>query len=507
MNDGKRRHSKLTQACYEFDHWDDARHGTELLFGAANVLSMALTLAKNDDEIRMVCASLEMVFRASQKHVGDAYDAIQVSIVPWLLGVATKADEGKLAHADAIILDITKVFFYWSRIPKLRPSLARHSGMLEMLTRVSSLEDQDAKAVRMSLISNLANADENKALLVQAHGFLESVLRTAVIDASDKAKECASSTLMELASCPDNQVQMANNDRVLATLVKLAVTEKVSETRETAISGLQNLAFCQSVRLRLITFSGGVVLDALRKTLASDLNLKARRRAAGALTNLACDETAECIGNHKGLLEVLAVVASKDENSDVQGRAAMALAKVASGITCHMPCYESLLDALVVASLSNAATSLSQVLRVKAREPENRASMARHVGVIDTLCDICVSSDNTIKDRENAMRALMHLTNEDTNREIMCQKTVLDALMVGANAEGPKWAAFFESAIVALERLATEAKNRPVMARFGGMLVTVAKVTEKEQILEDAGTESSHERLAKPLLMSLLLAL
>ena len=506
MNDAK-RHMKLTQAVNEFDHWDDARHGAELLFGAANVLSMALTLAKKDDELRMVCAALEMVFRASQKQVSDAYDAIQVSIVPWLLGVTTKAEEGKLKHASDIILDIAKVFFYWSRIPKLRMALARHPGMVEMLTRVSSLANADAKEVRMSLISNLANADENKALLVQTNGFLESILRTAVIDASDTVKECASSTLMDLASCPDNQIQMANSDRVLATLVKLAVTETISETREAAISGLQNLAFCYSVRLRLITFSDGVVLDALRKTLSSDLNVKARRRAAGALTNLACEETAECMGNHKGLLEALAVVASKDENSDVQGRAAMALAKIAAGITCNMPCYKSLMDALVVASLSNAATNVSHVLRVKAREPENRASMARHAGVIDTLCDICVSSNNSIKDRENAMRALMHLTNEDTNREIMCQKTVLDALMVGANAEGTKWTAFFESAIVALERLATEPNNRPVMARFRGMLVTIAKVTEKEQLLEDAGTEATHERLAKPLLMSLLLAL
>lgn len=506
MNDSK-RHIKLTQAVHEFDHWDDARHGAELLFGAANVLSMALTLAKNDDELRMVCASLEMVFRASQKQVSDAYDAIQVSIVPWLLGVTTKAEEGKLKYASDIILDIAKIFFYWSRIPKLRMSLARHPGMVEMLTRVSTLANPDAKEVRMSLISNLANADENKALLVQTNGFLESILRTAVIDATEKVKESASSTLMDLASCPDNQVEMANSDRVLATLVKLAVTETISETREAAISGLQNLAFCYSVRLRLITFSNGVVLDALRKTLSADANVKARRRAAGALTNLACEETAECMGNHKGLLEALAVVASKDENSDVQGRAAMALAKISSGITCHMPCYKSLIDALVVASLSNAATSVSHVLRVKAREPENRASMARHAGVIDTLCDICVSSENTLKDRENAMRALMHLTNEDTNREIMCQKTVLDALMVGANSDGTKWTAFFESAIVALERLATEPKNRPMMARVPGMLVTIAKVTEKERLLEDAGAEATHERLAKPLLMSLLLAL
>ena len=494
-------------ASAEFDHWDDARHGTELLFGAANVLSMALTLARNDEEIRLVCASLEMVFRASHKHVCDAYDAIQVSIVPWLLGVITKAESGKLQHADAIILDITKVFFYWSRIPKLRSSLLKHNGLIDMLTRVSSVADQETKIARMSLISNLANADENKPLFLQADGFIESLLRTAVVDTSEKAKEFASLTLMDLASCPENQVLMANNDRVLATMVKLAVMESVAETREAAISGIQNLAFCYSVRLRLTTFSNGVILDALRKTLSLDSNEKARRRAAGALMNLACDETAECMGNHNGLLRALAVAASQDENYDVQSRAATALTKVASAVTCDMSCYNILLDALVVASLSKASHSISQVLRVKAREPANRASMVRHDGVLDTLTDLCLSPDHSIKDRENAMRALMHLTNDDTNREIMCQAIVLDALLAGANADGQKLADFSDSAIVALERLATEPNNRTTMARHPGMLVTIARVTEKEHIEEEAGTQAAHERLAKPLLMSLLLAL
>jgi hypothetical protein len=213
------------------------------------------------------------------------------------------------------------------------------------------------------------------------------------------------------------------------------------------------------------------------------------------------------MGNHKGLLQTLAVVSTKDDNMEVQTRAVMALTKVASSINSTMPCNRNLMDALIVASLSNVTNSVSQILRVKARDTDNRESMARHPGVLDTLSDICVSSDYTIKDRENTMRALMHLTNEDSNRKIMCQKTVLDALVIGATVEGPKWVNFCESAVVALERLATEPTNRPILARHPGMLIAVAKVTEREQKEQDDGKESSHERLAKPLLMSLLLAL
>jgi hypothetical protein len=493
--------------CHEFDHWNETRHGAELLFGAANVLAMALSKSNNDDEIRMICAALEMVFRASPQNVCDALDSIQISFIPWLLEIIENADEGAIQHSDSIVLAISKILYYLSRILTLRTSLVRCHGMVETLSRVVKVCDYEAKAFRMKTISNLANKDENKAYLFNYNGFLETIMRVAVVKTTEKCKEYASITLMDLASCPENQVSMANNDKLLATLVKLAVTESIQETREAAISSLQNLAFCHTTRFRLVTYSDGVILDALRKALSTDLNDKARRRAAGALTNLACDETAEYIGSHKGLLESLAVATSKDENSDVQSRSAMALTKLSSRITCKMPCYNALMDALIMASLSHTSPSISHIFRVHARDPENRVSMASHPGVLDTLAGITLSRVHGIHDRENAMRAIMHLTNEDSNRELMCQKLVLEALKVGANTEGLQRKEFYESAVLSLERLATEPKNRATIARFPGMLVTIARVTEREQSLIDNGVHGSHERLAKPLLLSLLLAL
>ena len=300
---------------------------------------------------------------------------------------------------------------------------------------------------------------------------------------------------------------MANNGKLLDTLVKLVVTESMPETREAAVTAIQNLAFCHANRLRLVSFSSGVVVDTLKKSLSSDKNDKARLRAAGALMNLACEETAEPLGNHKGLLDRLAVVSSKDGNPQVQERAARALTKIASHITSTMPCYQTLLDALVVAALGNHTNSISAVFRVKARDPENRESMARHAGVMNTLADISTSEEFQLKDRENAMRAIMHLTNEGQNCKIMCQKVVLDALVTGVTTEEES-SDISESAIVALERLATEVSNRVVMARHKGLLTAVAKATEREAKEAASGKETTpRERLAKPLLMSLLVAM
>jgi len=225
------------------------------------------------------------------------------------------------------------------------------------------------------------------------------------------------------------------------------------------------------------------------------------------LTNLACKETAEQIGSHKGLLETLAIVSTKDESDEVQTRASLALTKLAACITCDMDCHETLLDALVVASLSLSANGVSTVLRVKAREPENRQSMAQHSGILETLADICSSEACNVKDRENAMRAIMHLTNDANNVKAMCNAQILDALVIGASLEGLTYTDIRESAVVAMERLATEFTNRQSMARHKGLLVVVAKETEREAQIEESGESSGKSLLAKPLLMSLLVAM
>lgn len=386
--------------------------------------------------------------------------------------------------------------------------MARNEGILAALQRLSSsILNPECRVVRIRIVTNLVNCDDNKVYLLEKVELLDALLRIAHLDLSERAREYAGVALMDLASAPANQVAMANNEKLLGTLVKMVLVEKVSSIRESAITAIQNLAFTKDNRSRLVAFKQGIVLEALKKALSSDKNDKARRRSAGALTNLACDETAEMMGNHKGLLDTLAVVSTKDDNVEVQTRAAMALTKLAASITNKMASYSTLLDALVVASLSPAANSVSAVLRVKARDPENRESMVRHPGVLDTLADICTSPGSDSKDRDNAMRALMHLTNENSNRKVMCNKRVLSALVQGCSIEDPDSEETRDSAVRALERLATEFSNRAYMARHEGLLVGVAKATEREAKLEQAGAKPEHAFLAKPLLMSLLVAM
>ena len=365
----------------------------------------------------------------------------------------------------------------------------------------------------MRVLANLSNVQVNRTTLIEPVGLLESMVKVASLDLSDSAREYATAAPLDVSGTHANQIHMARNEKVLSTLLCLAVTDPRPETREYAVTTLQNLAFPKENRFWLTQFCNGVVLEAVKKLLTSDeQNDKTRKRAAGVLTNLACNETVETLGQHDGLLDVLAGVSMHDRNKDVQNRAYLALTKIANSITSTMPCHSVLLSSLVKASHGSNGSKVAGVLRAKARVVENRYSMARHPELLETLAYIAMNgSDNleSLKDREDAIRAILHLASENSNRKVMAKKVILDSLVYAARfkIEIPEHQVMRESAITAIERLATEANNRKVMANHDGLLVVVAMAVERELKLEQLAPEASKVRLAKPLLMSLLVAM
>lgn len=499
----------MTNACEIFDHTEKARHNVELHHGAAAALAKLLTTSYNDYEIRMILSATEMVFRGSPKTVAAAYRKMNgPHFLRHLLRLLEFFETRNVQHAEFSIFNILRILHSCSRASELRAAMVHQPDMLLALSKVPSRDlSPECRLYRVRITANLSNCEENKVPLYEQEGMLDSILRIGHFDTSAAARQYAGTVLMEFSSAPLCQVSMARNETVLGTLVKMILVETLAHTRECAITALQNLAFTKGNRSILVSFKNGIILEALKKALSSDTDTKARRRSAGALTNLACDETAAVMGNHKGLLHALAIVSSTDESLDVQTRASLALTKIAGSITVHSDCHPALLDALVVASLSKASNSVSAVLRIKARSPENRQSLARHPGVMDTLADICISESAAASDRDNSIRAIMHLVNEDKNRILLCNPTILTALVIAANYNDPDLDEARDSSIRAMERLATEVSNRPAMAHHEGLIVSVAKAVEREALWEQQGRDAEYGRLAKPLLMSLLVAM
>ena len=197
----------MALACSEFDHWDETKHNVELRFGAANVLSLLLAITQDEDEIRMTCSAMEMVFRGSASSVHAAFEKVGSNVVTKLLQIMNLCEKNKMKHSDVTIFNITKTLTYFSRIPELRGSLVhQHSRMMSALVRTTSTAlTPDNRTCRMRLIANLANCDENKVHFLETPGLLEAILRIAALDLTDAAREYASTTLMDLASSSQNQ--------------------------------------------------------------------------------------------------------------------------------------------------------------------------------------------------------------------------------------------------------------------------------------------------------------
>lgn len=507
----------LQHLCQEFNHTDICKHNAELHYGAVSILAKKLSMTDNPDEIRYICNAIEMVFRADTKFVQEVFYINGPTLMPLLLRLLDRYEQSQqMKYADEVILSITKTLYYISRINELRVTMARQQGLLDLLQRVATSPlNVSCRIVRIRIIANLANCEENKSLMFAHQGLLTAILNVARLDISETAKEFAAAALMDLASASTNQTPLSKNAKVLRVLTQIITEEKSSTTRECAITTIQNLAFPKSNRLRLVEFEDGAVLKALLNALVHDPNMKGRRRAGGALTNLACPETAERMANYPGLLQTLAIVSTNDENSEVQMRSCLALTKIASNVSLKSPNHGLLLDALVTASTTSCNNNISAVLRCKAREPEYRETLAKHQGLLWTLSEICTRPDSSLKDRDNATRAIMHLANENVNRKIMCHEKILDALVIGASGNPTESKTnrhlvveIQESAIRAIARLATEISNRQTMARHAGLLVTVAKATERETKILDKGIKLEQQSfLGRALLMSLLMAL
>ncbi len=75
------------------------------------MLSKILSATDDEDEIRMVCAAIEMVFRAQMTYVHVAFDKCGSVMMPNLLRIMERAENGKIKHAGKFVERATKFPF------------------------------------------------------------------------------------------------------------------------------------------------------------------------------------------------------------------------------------------------------------------------------------------------------------------------------------------------------------------------------------------------------------
>jgi hypothetical protein len=401
----------IAHALQDFDHGNMHRHNLELKLKAPETLSHLLfESGKNDDEIRMICSALEMVYRGSTSAVKISFLEAGKLMIPEWLKLSEKYEESNRLNrtVKASVVSVTRIFLYFSRVPDLRQILAQQPGVLAMLNRVSSkaLHGQgmeQCREDRMKVLANLCNCNTNKSLIFENSSLMNSLHKVAFQDESVHVREYAAACLMDLSSSETIQVPMASSNNIVQALLKLSRKNESDSTREYAVTAIQNICFQRENRIQIINFESGVFLGLLTTIMMSDRSKVTRRRAAGALTNLACSNTASRMANYPHLMESTAKVCALDPCPEVQHRACRALTKISCHIDSSMQCYMTVLDSLIRAASSSNATGIPMVLRIMSRQPSNRAIMGQQPGMMELLYSIASSKAHSESERESCI--------------------------------------------------------------------------------------------------------
>lgn len=514
----------ITHALQAFDHGNIHRHNLELRLKAPEALSHLLFEAKkDDDEIRMICLALEMVYRGSTSAVKASFLESGMLMIPECLKLSEKYEENNRLNRTvrSTIMSITRIFLYFSRVPDLRQNLAQQTGILSMLSRITSKAlhgpgMEPCREDRMKILANLCNCIMNKSLVFENNLLMESLHKVASQDESIHVREYAAACYMDLSSFETIQIPMASSNSIIQVLLKLSRKSESESTREYAVTAIQNVCYQRENRTPIINFESGVFLGLLVTIMTTDRSKVTRRRAAGALTNLACSNTASRMANYPHLMDSTAKVCALDPCTKVQQSACRALTKISCHIDSSMPCYVTVLDSLIRAASSSNATGISMVLRIMSRTPSNRAIMCQQPGMMELVSSIAISEKYSVSERESCIKVIAHIANESNCRKSLCNKWILNALVSAAQLEefmvNPNselmdvLKSIRDAALLAIERLAMEVSNRPFMARHKDLLVVVARATERESKMNSLH-DSIHPKLAKALLMSLIIAI
>lgn len=364
------------------------------------------------------------------------------------------------------VFKILKVLRYFSRVLSAMVPLAHYPGLLDSLlyqleklstegllqelNELTNIPDPQqslhdaynehhgsaamtlARIDTIAILVNLACAEENKVMMVDHPGLLESVINTARNDPSDEAREHSAIVIMNLSYSNQNKEVMAEHDQLLSTLTKL-MGDTSPYTRKYAASALFALACVVSKAALLATYCGPEILEALRQVLLHDPSDEARMNASEALFNMArskSGETALTLGRHPNLLDALAEAVISDYSADVRAYCARALEWLSAEIHYPVECHQELLRALIKGSQWTKTASIAEGLKTQASIETNRRAMGSYPGMMEALARLALlanAPDEYV--RSCALSVIERLSIEPENRPIMAKnQDIMSAL-------------------------------------------------------------------------------
>eukprot|EP00587_Corethron_hystrix_P004762 CAMPEP_0113298044 /NCGR_PEP_ID=MMETSP0010_2-20120614/651_1 /TAXON_ID=216773 ORGANISM="Corethron hystrix, Strain 308" /NCGR_SAMPLE_ID=MMETSP0010_2 /ASSEMBLY_ACC=CAM_ASM_000155 /LENGTH=387 /DNA_ID=CAMNT_0000151029 /DNA_START=152 /DNA_END=1315 /DNA_ORIENTATION=- /assembly_acc=CAM_ASM_000155 len=313
------------------------------------------------------------------------------------------------------------------------------------------------------IISILTLADSAS---IVCHSGVLKVLTKASQGHAEMKKEVAAS-ILNLTSKQPNHSMLLSYNGILETIRCLLLSTELSAKRRAA-GALRNLASNKSIRARLISFKRGRIVDDLVKVGNSDFKSKASRHAAEALRKLAEGISSSELIESSEIMQAIAKMACS-QNRFVRHFVTKLVVNQAKKAECSeasckfiFRCLTQIHDKTSDDNASNLL-QISEAFLFQSCMLANREPMVRYDGLLQAISKLAISEHGEI--RHNALSTLQKLANNPANQNVICNnKAVLGTAKQMLRKEGNGYDETKKLVFDLIALLALEEENRSLLA-------------------------------------------
>lgn len=254
------------------------------------------------------------------------------------------SDEGGRRDGDIVLRKATKVMGHFARVGAATQPMAYYPGLLAslinvLMTQPYSLIPAEARLNSLWILANLACNTENMVMMACQPNLLTILVRLASrrVHHDDSVEigvevihtqSIATRALVNLSWAPENRIPMSENQALIQVLCLLAVfrespfkkgrtvSDMMLQSRRHSIGALRNMAAApRRIKLELVHFQNGMVLEILTDAALNDPDGQVKERAFDTIHNLAIHDTAERMVQNPALVLALkdAMILSESE--------------------------------------------------------------------------------------------------------------------------------------------------------------------------------------------------
>ncbi|KAL7578324.1 hypothetical protein ACA910_012732 [Epithemia clementina (nom. ined.)] len=426
------------------------RHGTsyqevEEICGVLNMLMTSCSLETQQQSVLFDDDTMDLLLRSCQWSEGARFSVVSL----WYVASATAKGSRSILRNRRILLCLSD-FFHQCVQEQEGGQLGNAFGILKNATFF---------------------VNDAWEFLSEIPGIVSSLLRVSscVAAAPPKDSERLSAIWRNIAVVQDNRRRLAQNAGFLNALHSLAVCRSYDgnegfTTTRNVLSTILSLAMDGEACFTLLMHGDGIfpamihgLLDCpdetIRKRASRIVRLWASHESSGALL-VRCHT----------LLDRVSSAAIQDQCEEVRREAAEAFGRCA-GLRWPMPQQKAVLDALASLCCSSSSGVIARSLKGQAAHASNRVLLMERPIFLESLIAIASDHSSPSLAREDACCALADLATEKRNRQQMASTELLDALVANMNAPNRR-----DHAVRALVHLAEEEANIPQMAHFPSLL-------------------------------------